>query len=163
MDDMSTPIESLHRPMPQIQQQESLQQAQVMDYSEILRNMHDDQQTSQIQPPSQMPPQQQSGQHFIPPPIVQSIKPQGYIVQPMTQSPPSQEPKQTTALGESQKDIILVLVLCVIIYSDQFQILLQRGLPSLFRNEKLSAIGTITCATIVAGCFLLSKHVSINF
>ena len=161
---MSSPIESLHRPMPQIQQQEPMQQQQVMDYSEILRNMHDEPQQPQMpqQQASQMPQQQQqSGQYFIPPPVVQSMKPQGYVMQPMTQ-PPMQEPKQST-LGENQKDVLLVLVLCVIIYSDQFQILLQRGLPSLFRNEKLSAIGTITCALLVAGSFLLSKHVSINF
>ena len=159
---MCTPIESLHRPMPQIQQQEPIQQQQVTDYSEILRNMHDDQQQMPPQQPPQMPQQQQQpGQYFIPPPVVQSMKPQGYVMQPVAQ-PPTQEPKQST-LGENQKDILLVLVLCVIIYSDQFQILLQRGLPSLFRNEKLSAIGTITCALLVAGSFLLSKHVSINF
>lgn len=161
---MCTPIESLHRPMPQIQQQEPVQQQQVMDYSEILRNMHDEppqQQMPTQQPQIQTQQQQAPGQYFIPPPVVQSMKPQGYVMQPMAPQP-TPEPKQS-AIGDNQKDIMLVLVLCVIIYSDQFQILLQRGLPSLFRNDKLSAIGTITCALLVAGSFLLSKHVSINF
>ena len=159
---MSTPIESLDRPMPQIQQQDPNQQ-QVMDYSEILRNMHDEppQQMPQIQQPQQMTNQQQ---RFIPPPAVQSIKPQGYVMQPMQQMPEQLNYKmKESSLGENQKDIILVLVLCVIIYSDQFQIALQRVLPSLFRSEKLSAIGTIACATMVAGTFMLSKHISFNF
>ena len=173
---MSTPIESLNRPMPQMQQlPQNDGTAQVLDYSEILRNIHDDQQPMQIQQQNQQMPQMQQMQqmqqmpqmqtqpsNFPPPPMMQSMKPQGYVMQPMP-NPNNQQPNQESKLGDVQKDILIILVLCVIVYSDHFQMFIQRMLPSLFKGDnKLSAIGTITFACIIAGSYFLTKNVSIN-
>ena len=168
MDDMSTPIENLGRPMPQVQQLDSAPQ-QVMDYNEILRTMHEEpqQMPPPQQNPQQMPPPQQiqqtpNGGNFIPPPVVQTIKPQGYVMQPM-QQPQPQAQNTSSPVSDVQKDVLIVIVLCVILYNENFQLLLKRVLPSLFKFDKLSSVGSVVIALMVAGGLYVSKSISFKF
>jgi hypothetical protein len=157
--------------MPQIQQMDNNPQ-QVMDYGEILRNINDDSQQMQQQMPQQMPqqmqqqmpqqmqqqmPQQMQHGQFIPPPVVQSMKPQGYVMQPI-QEPTAQQPVNN--ISETQKDVFIILILCVIFYNEHFQSLLSRILPALFKNDRLSSVGSIAIASLVAGGLYLSKSIS---
>ena len=160
---MSTPLENLSRPMPQIQQNDNTPQ-QIMDYGEILRTMQDDtpsqqqQQQYQQQVPQQQPVQQQQlpQNHFIPPPAVQSLRPQGYVMQQQKEEPP-------VVANENQKDLLILFVLCVIIYNESFQNFLKRILPSLYRNERLTSVGTIAVAGMITGGLYLSKGISFKF
>lgn len=171
MDDMSTPISALNGPPPQNNEQ------QVLDYNEILRTLHSDtsqQQTNMQQPPPmnmQQPqmntqqPQQMPQQQFIPPPIVQSQRPMPYVMQPLQHTAP---PKQQTYdnISEMQKDLLIIFVICLILFSDQVHTGLYKVLPSLFVKYdsfvKPSTLGSAFFSVIFVVLFYVGKKIKFN-
>lgn len=178
MDDMSTPISNLHDQQPN----------QILDYSEILRNIGNDpnqqqqqphqmqqmqqmQQPQQVQQPhipdiqqqmhNQLPPQQHNSLQHLPPPALQTLRPDQHVMQPMyqiQQNQNQQKPKDNTWDLNNNKDIIIIIIICLIIYSNNFQQFSSRILPSLFRDDKLSTIGTIIFPIFVGIIYFGCKY-----
>lgn len=172
MDDMSTPIEALQRPMPQMQQSEGMQQSQpIMDYNEILRTVQEEQMPQVQSQPMHAQSQasftnNQEQQYMPPPPMVQSLKPQMGSLYSEPSSFAYQKTRATPINNNTidhQKDILVILIVCSIIFNEQFQNVMKKFIPSLFRNDRITAIGTIACAGIVASSFYVSKTVSLKF
>ena len=167
MDEYSTPISQLKQEPPTGPNGGAPNN--ITDYSQILQNIQQNQQQQhQMQQPQQIPQQpqqipQQIPQDFqyIPPPSMQSLKPQPVVHNPMGFDMPNpnfqKQSHQPNPSMENNKEVIFVIGLCLLLYSNQFQSFFSKIIPALYKDNSLSSVGNIIFPFIIGALFHLSK------
>ena len=175
---MATPIDRL--PMS-LNSDGPIDPSSVSSYADILKNMENDiqppppqeQQMPQQQMPQQQmptpqhtfeqPSQQQHPQdHYLPPPMVNS---RNNLYAPRPLQPKSILKKNTkypNKFDTIQKDVIYIVILSIIVYSESTQKLISRFIPSLYKESQSTVLSLLFNGLLIAGSYTLLKNVSIN-
>ena len=151
---------------------------QISDYNQILKQ-EDTTSVKQIQqnyaqPQQHHQPQQHqqaqqlynhTGQQYsqpamyIEPPMVQSNKPQ-----PMYQLANNnyRQDHNTSKTDSFQSDVLCIIVVCFVVFSNSSQELFMKHVPALFKDQKTSIVGSILMSGIVGALYIAYKSVNIG-
>ena len=159
MDNYSTPISQL---------KEQNTPNNITDYSQVLQNLQQPMQQQQQQPMQQQQQQQPIQQQqqpmqyqqmpqeiqYMPPPAMQSLKPQAF---PMGFEPKQDPNPPPTISFDNNKEVVIVIALCLILYSNQFQSFFSKIVPALYKDNSLSSVGNIIFPFLIGALFYSSK------
>lgn len=153
-DDMQTPIAALRTNNEQ------------MNYQEQLRGAEQTNMRTQLEQDRSQNNQQSYGennQQFIPmtPPMVQSRN-NMYMNQDGKKST-----KESTFnpqnVNDKQREFILIVVLCSLLYSTPVQEQIKKVMPTLYNSTNPTIVGTLFNGAMIGGMFYVLKNVNISF
>ncbi len=144
-DEMQTPIEALHGNNEQD------------NYQEQLRGVQQTNMRTQMEPTTQVNQQQ-----FVPmnPPVVQSRN-NMY----MFPEEPSNTKRNVEAsnMNDKQREFILIVVICSILYSMPVQEQIKKVMPTLYNTTYPTIVGTVLNGALIGGMFYVLKNVNVSF
>jgi hypothetical protein len=99
---------------------------------------------------------------------VHSAHPQHLEAQYRQQQQFQNQKESTVTFGQdifkdSQKESLILISLLLVIHSEQFQSLLQKNVPALFRDQKISSFGTLLTGIGIVALFNMLKNLNVNF